>query len=104
MNARQFRRAIERLGLTHTQARATLAVSAVSRISEWACGTRAVPPYIAAHVGTLLELRARTQGVQHVYRNTRTGVEMALPSSEWQLVKEVQFEGHQDTEDPDESA
>lgn len=55
MTARQLRRALKQLDWTQARAADVLGVAAGQpRVSEWCNGLRPVPPYIAAHVRTLL--------------------------------------------------
>lgn len=59
MDTREFAAAVDRLldltGWTQGALAERLVVTP-ARLSEWRTGRRSVPPYIAAHVATLLEL------------------------------------------------
>lgn len=54
MSASDFDAALRELGLSRTEAAEVLGASSIGRVSDWARGARKVPPYIAAHVRTLL--------------------------------------------------
>ncbi len=55
MKQRAFKAALKELGLTQLAAATKLGVpGGKARISEWERGKRPIPPYIAAHVETLL--------------------------------------------------
>ena len=55
MTGQEFRKQITRLGWSQSHAARELGVPAgKSRIGEWMRGSRTVPPYIAAHIYTLM--------------------------------------------------
>lgn len=53
---RDFRHALHLLGLSQRQAAETLGVANRAMISDWACGRRPVPRYIASHIRALLRI------------------------------------------------
>ncbi len=53
---RDFRHALHLLGLTQRQAVEILGVANRAMISDWACGRRPVPRYIASHIRALLRI------------------------------------------------
>lgn len=57
MTPAQFRAALAALRLSRAEAARLLRIGGgATRVSEYATGYRKVPPYIAAHMNTLLEL------------------------------------------------
>lgn len=58
MTARQFKHQLKRLGISRlSEAAKKLGIpSGKSRVGEWTRGIRQVPPYIQAHMTTLMEL------------------------------------------------
>ncbi len=62
MTHRQFKKQITKLGWSLSVAAEQLGVPAgKARIGEWCRGTRAIPPYIVAHMKTLEELAKARQ-------------------------------------------
>jgi len=53
---RDFRQALRLLGWSQTEAAVKLGVSSEYRVSDWCRGALDVPPYIQAHLRTLLGL------------------------------------------------
>ncbi len=78
MRQRAFKAALKELGLTQAAAATKLGVpGGKARISEWERGRRPIPPYITAHIETMLvhhalktEVMARFKRGQHRRRGS----------------------------------
>jgi hypothetical protein len=64
MTAEEFAAAIDFLFESRTEAMRTLRVCSLSRLADFAAGRRRCPPYLAAHVDTLLRLTRKRRDKQ----------------------------------------
>ncbi len=71
MRQRAFKAALKDLGMTQLAAATKLGVpGGKARISEWERGKRPIPPYITAHIETLLTLHAAEKWREALERGT----------------------------------
>lgn len=87
MKQREFKAALKELGLKQAEAAEKLGVpGGKARISEWERGKRPIPPYIVAHIETLLALGESQAAVLTLARECRSeGVQAVNKAIDEQL-------------------